>query len=130
MKLGSVNSDPRLKIAIPIKIEWIGQEGIRYRLKTFSDNISHSGVCFVLNPKHLHPSLNVSQKIKVIADQGKLSADGYIKHITHKKADTVWIGIELSQPIFRWLSRYRYCNDNLLREVIPTTHLITDIKAI
>lgn len=112
-----MTTDPRLKIALPVKVEWQLCDGSTVTIKTVSHNISHNGFCFILDKEVLVPE--IGQTMIITVDQGRLSVEGTVKHIT-RHVDGLHIGLELSSPIFEWLARYRHCNPVLLREVIPT----------
>lgn len=113
-----ISSDPRLRLALPVKVEWKLRDGSSVSLKTVSHNVSHSGLCLILEKEAPTPAFGQTMMIKV--DQGRLSVEGTVKHIT-RHAESWHIGLELSAPVFEWLARYRHCNPMLLREIIPTT---------
>lgn len=112
------SSAPRLKLALPLKVEWRLCDGKNVTLKTVSHNVSHNGLCFVLKEEALEPE--IGQTMVLTVNQGRLSVEGTVKHIT-RHLDGLHIGLELSSPVFEWLARYRHCSPSLLREVIPTT---------
>src|SRR5690349_7035023 len=99
------SSDPRLKIALPIVIEWSSEEKSFFRVRTVTDNISLGGICFILSQKEYHPSLGMDQQIRIIVNQGRIATTATVKHITTSPEGSVRIGIELFEPVFEWLAR-------------------------
>jgi hypothetical protein len=115
------SSDPRLKIALPVMVEWTDKEGRYFKVRTFSDNISFGGICFILDPKQTSINLELGQEVRTLLDRGRLSSMAVIRHITTQDDGMIKVGLELTTPILEWLSRYKFCSPDLLRNIIPTT---------
>jgi hypothetical protein len=118
---GYLSLDPRLKIALPLQVEWLNSEGDSFRVRTFTDNISFGGICFVLDGKNPRAVMKVGQQLNIKANAGKINSIATVRHITTLTDGSMRIGAELVEPIFEWLSRYKHCNPELLRNIIPTT---------
>lgn len=115
------STDPRLKIALLITVEWWDAEGRRKRVRTITDNISLGGICLILPVGSFDLSLALNREVQVEVNQGRIITMATIKHITQNEDGSHRVGVELIEPVFEWLSRYKLCNPELLRSVIPTT---------
>lgn len=118
----SERKEPRLKLALPIVGEWQTEDGLIIRINTLTDNISYLGVALLLDAtvNWARAGLKIGSRIKLTANRHRYSATGTVCSASERPDGRWLIGLELDNPLFDWLARYRNCSSHLLANFLPT----------
>ncbi|MEW6729792.1 MAG: PilZ domain-containing protein [Acidobacteriota bacterium] len=115
-----VSANPRIRVQVPVVVEWKNQDGLEFKALTFSENISFGGICILLDPKQLDPHFKIGQIVRININSGELNTTALVRHITRLGLAFTYVGLELSGLVFDCLSLYKDENHDVLGEIIPT----------
>src|ERR1044072_9401071 len=108
--------EPRIKLPLPINVEWETEEGSLILEKAWSANVSYQGLCLTLDKRAaaVFSNLKIGSRINLATNHYHLSAAGTVRYIVNQPDGKMTVGLRLESPLFGSLSRYNTCSQNLL----------------